>query len=457
MRFVVLTFALLAFTAASANPATPPPSNSQTWLVLSDIHLNPFDRSEDPALVGSDTNLALFDQTLAQMKRFVPDPSMVLLPGDFLAHGFSGKVHANAPTLGVTEAALRTMARIASSLGKTYPHAHFAIALGNNDASCGDYKSDAENRYLRRLARIWEPLIDRDGSAPDFIRSFPSGGYYTAELPVRGLRLVVLNTVPMSSGYAGNCDVAVAGIARSEFAWLRDQLAAAPPGTSNILMMHIPPGYDPVSTQFAHGFLAWSFLHENDNATLLSLLGNPSSRVRYAIAGHMHKFDFRVSDSVPILIFSSLSPVYRNNPAFFAMRVGGDGSIDDIDTYAYDEWSGDWADGPRSFDRKWNVRRIDTQSLTALHARLGIDAALRAEWAFGSVAWPTNSAFTWDAWTGRWRIPWCAQSILASGYAQCADIENRVNAFRAALAAAAIGILAAVALLVLGVRRRRTR
>jgi len=38
-------------------------------------------------------------------------------------------------------------------------------------------------------------------------------------------------------------------IARDELAWLQRQLAATPPGASNIVMMQIPPGYDPVSTQ----------------------------------------------------------------------------------------------------------------------------------------------------------------------------------------------------------------
>lgn len=452
MSWRVLALVVLLGLPSLPALATVEPS-AQTWLVLSDIHLNPFERDEYPARVGSDTNLALFDQTVEQMKHFVPNPSVVLLPGDFLAHGFPGKVHANAPAATTAESALRTMQRIASSLGKIYPRAQFAIALGNNDASCGDYRTDAGDRYLREVARIWEPLIDRGGRAPDFVRSFSAGAYYTETLPAHGLRLVVLNTVPMSMQYLGNCDGPAPALARDELAWLHRELAATPSGTHNIVMMHIPPGYDPVSTQYAHGFLAWSFLKNGYAAELLGMLAQPRSRVSYALTGHLHRFDFRIYNGTPILIFGALSPVYRNNPAFYTVHVSSSGAIDDIDTYAYDEWSGDWAEGPRSFDKKWNLPRVDAESLEALHARLGTDEALRAQWAFGSVAWPSNPSFRWDQWTSRrWRIPWCAQVVFGAGYAQCADIEARVTALRAVLGLIAVGI---VVLAILLIRRWR--
>jgi hypothetical protein len=253
--------------------------------------------------------------------------------------------------------------------------------------------------------------------------------------------------------YGGNCATPASNVARNELAWLHAQLAATPPGTRNVVMMHIPPGYDPVSTQYAHGFLAWRFLQGGYNATLLGMLAASSSRVQYAIAGHLHHFDFRLDGGMPILIFGSLSPVYRNNPAFYALHVGAGGAIADIDTYAYDWWSDDWAGEPRSFDKIWRVPRIDAQTLGGLHARLGSDEALRTQWALGSVAWPSNPVYKWDLWVGRWRIPWCAQTVFGAGYAQCASIERRVTALRVILVAVAIAIVVAIVLLVM--RRRR--
>jgi sphingomyelin phosphodiesterase acid-like 3 len=447
---------LFVFTLAAA-PAPAVSPGGQTWLIVSDIHLDPFDRSTDPALVGSDTNNTLLDQAIAQMKHFVPNPSMVLLPGDFLVHGFPAKAHAAAPTVPVAETALRTMQRIASAFARAYPHARFALALGNNDASCGDYRTDVNGRYLAAVARIWEPLVNRDGNAPGFVSAFSHGGYYSVPLPLQGLRLVVLDTVPMSSEYRGNCEGAAPNAARGELEWLRATLAATPAGARNVVMMHIPPGYDPVSTQFTHGFVAWSFLGGSDSAALLAALEDPNSRVTYAIAGHMHRTDFRLARHVPVLLFGALSPVYRNNPSFFALRVGSDGGINDIDTYVYDEWSGEWADGARSFVAKWSVPRVDAESLAALHARLGTDESLRARWAAGSVGWPTNPEFYWQSWTGRWRIPWCAQVVLLSGYAECANIQGRVAAFWAILAVVAICVIGAIALIVTLVLRGYAR
>ncbi len=454
--FRIAVFALTLLVIVAPNAATAATSSDQTWLVVSDIHLNPFDRDDYPAQVGSDTNFALFDQAVTRMKHWVPNPSVVLLPGDFLVHSFPTRARNAAPATPVAETALRTMQRIASAFAKAYPSARFAIALGNNDASCGDYRTDAGNAYLRGLARVWEPLIDRGGAAENFVDAFSTAGYYTETLPQPGLRLIVLNTVPMSSEYRGNCATAASNIVRNELGWLHDQLAASRPGAHNIVMMHIPPGYDPVSTQYAHGFLAWSFLQSGYDATLLSMLGAPSSRVRYAIAGHLHHFDFRLYGGLPILIFGSLSPIYRNNPAFYALHVGADGAINDIDTYAYDEWSGDWASGPLSFDQKWNVPRIDAKSLAGLHSRLGTDESLRDQWSFGSVAWPSNPEFRWDAWASRrWRIPWCAQVNFGNNYAQCADIGGRVIAFRVILAVIVLAFVALLVLTVALIRRRR--
>ncbi|HKE38158.1 MAG TPA: metallophosphoesterase [Candidatus Baltobacteraceae bacterium] len=454
-RIAVLALALLALAFAPARAAAP--GSSQTWLVVSDIHLDPFDSDEYPARVGSDTNLALFDQVIDQMKHSVPDPAVILIPGDFLAHGFPGKAHTGAPASSVAQTGLRTMQRIASAFAKAFPHARFAIALGNNDASCGDYHTDIGEAYLLEVARIWKPLIDRDGAAPNFVHSFLAGGYYAVDLPMPGLRVVVVNTVPMSSQYRGNCDGAAPNAARNELAWLHAELAAPPEGMHNVVMMHIPPGYDPVSTQYAHGFLAWSFLQGGYNATLLSTLENPKSRVRLVITGHLHHFDFRVARGIPMLVFGSISPVYRNNPAFYALHVDGDGTVNDVDTYAYDEWSGDWLDGPRSFDTAWGVPRVDAQSLIALHVRLGNDESLRAQWALGSVGWPSNPSFKWASWTGRWRIPWCSQTILRGDYAKCADIRARVDAFRATVAAIAVAIVVAIILLIGALERRRVR
>ena len=58
-------------------------------------------------------------------------------------------------------------------------------------------------------------------------------------------------------------------------------------------------------------------------------------------------------------------------------------------------------------------------------------------------------------WGKLWRVPWCAQTVLEGGFAQCAGIERRVLAMRAILAAGLLLLLAVPVVLVLLYRRTR--
>lgn len=418
-------------------------SHEQIWLAVSDVHLNIFNRSVRPSPNATDTNAALFESALHQMERAVQDPAVVLLPGDFLVHDFRRHVPNNAGT--TDEAGIRTMRWIAGTLGRAFPKAQFAIALGNNDTPCGDYKSDDRSAYLAALARVWAPLINRNGASPGFSASFLRGGYYTSRLPLRGLRLVVLNTVILSSEYGGDCAGDDSQAASDQLAWLEATLQATPSGTRNVVMMHVPPGFDAFSTDYVHGFLTWPFLKPRYDPELVEALAAPAHRVIYAIAGHTHRFDFRLAESVPIVVLGSLSPIYGNNPAFYTLRVLPNGSLRDVDAYTFDESIREWQ-SPRSFDRSWKITHIDAPSLAALHARLGDLSAARALWDRQANGWPTYGPAGRDSWHGkRWRVAWCAQALLIANFAQCAGIERRVRAFYLLVPA----VVAAVALTML--------
>jgi len=430
--FASCFIALIAAIAASSGRSTASSAGGeQVWLVVSDVHLNPFDRRPDPVLFGTDTNLVLFRSALAEMRRQVPNPAVVLLPGDFLTHHFEARARAHAAAPSVADDAIRTMQLIATSFGSAFPHARFAITLGNNDAPCGDYRSALGTAYLTAVARAWSPLVNRAGAAPGFAQSFAAAGHYTAALPVRGMRLIALDDVPLSAQYAGDCAAAAGHSAAGELAWLDSVLAATPPGTRNVVMMHVPPGFDAFSTQQMRGFVIWPFLYGDANRQLLAALSESQNDVVYAIAGHTHRFDFRLDGKLPILVFGSLSPIYHNNPAFFALHVGADGSIRDIDTYAFDEWSQEWQ-AKRSFDATWHVKQVDAETLAALHARLERDATMRRTYDAASNGWPSNRHVAWGMWEATWRVPWCAQTYLDAGFAQCSGLLGRSAFFRIA-------------------------
>ncbi|MGC1380385.1 MAG: hypothetical protein WA814_05105, partial [Candidatus Baltobacteraceae bacterium] len=137
---------------------------AQTWLAASDIHLDAFDRSPAPSRYGRDAGPALFDSALAEMRSAVPNPAVVVIAGDFLVHDLAGHARRRG-TLPADRVAIETMRRIAAAFGRAYPKAQFAIALGNNDAACGDYRSSDASPYLAAVARIWAPLVERRGAA----------------------------------------------------------------------------------------------------------------------------------------------------------------------------------------------------------------------------------------------------------------------------------------------------
>ena len=166
-------------------------------------------------------------------------------------------------------AGLQVMRTIERGFAQTYPKAQFAIVLGNNDDPCGDYRSPIDGSYLQELVKIWAPLVNRNGTAPGFAASFVHGGYYAASLPVRGMRLIALNSVYFSREYLGDCKGRRPEAAPRELAWLRSTLASTPSGSKNVLLMHIPPGYDAFVTETARGVVAWPYYGFGSSAGFL--------------------------------------------------------------------------------------------------------------------------------------------------------------------------------------------
>lgn len=451
-RFSVVLWFFVAVScsvAPSAGAQARPEQGEQVWLAVSDIHLNVFDRSLRPSAYGADSNPVLLESAIARMKRAVPNPGVILFPGDFLAHDF---VHIAARSgEAPEEAAIRTMRWIAGRFKRAFPRAQFAIALGNNDAPCGDYRS-ANGAYMAAIARAWSPLVNLGGASPSFRASFVRGGYYVATLPVHGMRLVVLNTVSLSNEYKGSCRGDDMQAGDQELAWLRSMMRATSAGNHNVVMMHIPPGFDAFSTNYTRGWLAWPFLRARYNAGLVDALEDPIDRVSYALAGHTHRFDFRLAGHVPIVVLGSLSPIYGNDTMFYTLRVSADGLLRDIDVYSFDQRVGAWT-APHSFDRTWGTGHIDAGSLAQLHDRLASDPATRARWQYQAEGWPSELVESPGAWGGRpWRVSWCAQTFVVAGFADCAQIGNRAKILGVVLALTAAAVVIFVVLVI--IRRR---
>ena len=309
------------------------PRPQATWLLVSDIHLDPSARGSVPAKPGKDTNPALLASSLAEMKRVAPDPQVVVLGGDFLAHHFKGN-------------AIATMQSIATQFGRAFPHARFLVTLGNNDDPCGDYHMSEDSAYLRKLAAVWAPLVNRNNASPGFATAFAHGGYYVAALPVNGERAIVLDNVYWSFRYKNSCGAKTQTPGADEFAWLERTLSATPKRVRNLVLMHIPIGEDAFSTAFVHGAAVVPLLDASDDAHLQALLGDPTHRVSEVIASHLHRQEVRAIGRIPVMILGSISPVYRGDPTFVLETVSASGAALRYTTYDYSETANRWSRRP---------------------------------------------------------------------------------------------------------------
>lgn len=417
----------------------------QRWLFVNDIHLNPFAAgSAMREYAPGDTPETLWQSSLREMRARDPGAPVIVIGGDMLAHDFASLAKRNGAN--PEKAALATAKHIADGLNAAFPSAQFVVALGNNDDPCGDYRSEIGGAYQSALARVWKPLVDRNGSVPDFTQRFASGGYYTVPLPHSSLRAVVLNSVLWSFVYRGSCSAAPRNPGAAEMAWLQNALLQSG-GRRNVVIMHIPLGYDARSTTAAHRFVAVPFLNGSANHALLAAFDSPQSRIAFALAAHVHRYEFRVAGAVPLLIGSSISPVYRNNPAFFELDVDERGTLRDVVPYAYDLRDETWNVEP-SFDTTFGTREFTVPELEAASARIAKGAAARQSWMDAYDVWSWRMG---DISDHRWRVFWCAQIEQNGGYAECAGTENR---FAALVTAAGVAFVLAAGAIVLLVRRR---
>jgi hypothetical protein len=400
-RAAVLIAALSIFPCAAARPEVPAPT---PWLAISDVHYDPANKHHRPSRLGSDTNDALLTSMLAEAHAVDPNPPVVLIGGDFLAHSFK-RADANA-----------TMEELARRFDATFPNAQFVIALGNNDSNCGDYNAPIDGPFLSAVAKAWAPLVNRRGAAPDFAARFAHDGSYVARLPEPGLRVVVTNDVFDALRYNSSCAKGIDGAAESLGRFQHD-LRDAGPGDHNWTLFHVPPGIDAFSTtHLTHHLGVVPFLRPHAREALESDIGDPRNRVILAIAGHTHKFAYRIVPGpgdvrVPTLLVPSVSPVFDNGPSFLEIGVQPDGSLSTVVEYSYAHraWHrlGDLAE--------LGVAHFTPSELDALQQRLAREPALRAE--FSRLY---SGAGNPEIDESNWRSYWCAvANFSATDFDDC--------------------------------------
>lgn len=384
---------------------TPPAQAAIPALLLSDIHLEPFwDPAKVPQLIdaptsgwrailaaapspdqpqrfaalqqschtrGADTSFGLFDSSLKAMRAQAAGAKFVAVSGDLLAHAFDCKYKTLFPDS--TPDAYRafvekTLDYVIDELYGSFPNVPVYAALGNNDSDCGDYRLDANSKFLadtgKEVTRNF-PASERQAAQ----ESFAAGGYYAASLPspFQNARLLVLNDIFMSKSYATCSGKPDTSAADAQLAWLRQQLAEARANKQKVWVMgHIPPGVDLYSTvrrmtDVCGGRDPVMFL---SSEKLADALTDSSDVVELAIFAHTHMDEIKLlkDDSsspatakvIAVKLVPSISPINGNHPSFTLAQV-------DPSTAAI-----------------WDYKVISSSNLT------GIDATWTAEYDFDS-------------------------------------------------------------------------
>ena len=436
----LLRLCVIVLTLASVGTARA--QTSPTWLFVSDVHFNPLD---DPALAdrlaaapveqwdaifesaprplspyGTDANAPLFRLALANMKADAPDATVVVTPGDLVVHNF--RVRWNRAATNTSDEAYfafvdKTIAYIAHEFGTTFPTAQFVVTLGNNDSAYGDDHIQPHSPFLAHYEKAWEPLVDRDGRAPDFAREFPDDGNYVTTMP-NGTHIVVANSNAWSpeAQSIDQADGSADDAARAGMAWFERAVAAQPSGAHTWALIHIPPGIDAYAA--AHRGTPVTFYKPVWLARFRAVRAADGKPLGLIVAAHIHNDDFRIVDGTPLWLIPSISPIHGNNPAFEVAHIdGATGGVADYTTYNLDLAHAATAFAPEySFNARYGLHGFTLAGLTQLERNLKDDTSLRAvETSIYDAGSPHS-----DITTATWPVYWCAKrAIEPDAFSRC--------------------------------------
>ncbi len=440
--FALLVTACSGSLAPAAVASLSPPALQQPWLFTSDWHFNPYD---DPKLVSAlvrepashwhailarspkpispyfqDTNFALFESALAAMHAVAPNPPVILIGGDTLAHHFRDnffKFEPSAPEKLFEEFVDKDFVFLALEFNRAYPHAQFLITLGNNDGYCGNYKSTPRSPFLAHLAAAWDPLVDRNETAPGFVRDFSNAGYYVASLPSQpAIPALVLNSVFWSEFYDNACGVRGSDPGSAELTWLSSHLSQPHP----LLLTHIPFGVDE--------YASW---RKNEPVPLYKVTYTKRLLKIFAargigptafVIGHIHHATFEIAPTgigaLGAMIIPSITPSQGNNPAFvLAVVRPSRPAIADTTTYVLPLGSSSpvWTK-LYSFDEAYGLTAFDAPNLLRLQAQMAKSEAVRRRF----FDYYNSASATATPPPERWPWYWCGHVHLTPPpYARC--------------------------------------
>ena len=326
------------------NSINPAPTNPFSVVVFSDIHFNPFydptlfprlvasDASEwagifktskttAPSAWASDSNYPLLVLALSSLKQNSAGTPFILCTGDLIGHNIPKlffQYYGSQDVAAMKSFTDKTEAFVAGQVRASVGNIPVLFAIGNIDSYTGD---GPDSTFLANNADLfYSQFVNGTVDHQTFLKSFTSGGYYSAELFGEKLVVIGLNTVPFSPLVPGDNDLAV----NTQLAWLDSILASAQAGGQKVwLLMHVPPGADTFTTaqknldQYGHLATASMMWGPDYQAHFLQILSHYPGLVTLTLGAHTHMDEYRILSSNNVLDeVPAISPVFGNDPAF---------------------------------------------------------------------------------------------------------------------------------------------
>jgi len=382
---------------------------AKSFVVISDIHFNPLANpalapqlmaadpsqweaifSADPHPVlqryNEDSTWTLLALLVAGVREAQPEPGLILVSGDILAHKLVEKF---ATATGSSDPAAfrlfvqKTVAFVGLELQKASSGSDVVYAVGNNDDECGDYSLEPGGPFLQDTQPTVESLAQTNAGR---LATWPSLASYATPNPlVRHHRILALNTTFWSRRYANTCgDKTVSSDPGAlVMTWLSNQLHDAKLHRDKVwLVYHIPPGIDGHSSSRTNQTVPmWK---PDYAAGFNKLLDQYRETIDLNLAGHTHLDDFRLVKTehatTLVLINPGVSPNVGQSPAFRVITLDSHAHAKDLLTYYLPDLAANKWQLEYSTRAAFGLKRIDAQSYELLYQQIGQSPSATEKW-----------------------------------------------------------------------------
>lgn len=476
-RVLIYTVAITGFLCSGcgggSTPEPRPAEGNYQVVVFSDLHFNPlYDKSLYPALVaadpshwngifrtstiktssawGDDTNYPLLQLALAAIQAKASVSPVILYTGDLLAHGlpvefylsYCAKQACTYPPSQTQAAALqafvdKTVAYVTAQIRWAAGNVRVLFAVGNIDTYDTDGLGPDRTFLSNNAESFYTQLLDSGVDRQEFMQTFTSGGYYSAQALGGEVLVIGLNTNAFVQGGLGTPD--------AELAWLDAQLAAAQANGEKVwLLMHVPPGVDTQTTASnaatagtpdkvtdATTSMMWLPGYQE---TFLHTLENHPGVVTFTLGAHTHMDEYRILSPANILAeVPAISPCFGENPSFRIFTVPKSSFMPT--NYSSYNYAMGTTSAPAEFNSFYTFSSAYAMSgtlessLARLYAQLAVDGAKRQSYMYfynsGNTAMNAKTGANWNPVTS---VNW---PIFACGISQMdkQDYMNCVNSY----------------------------